>query len=121
MNPSLLLKRVLETSAFNQADAKAQFAQQCKRGTTFRAANNELNPRGLVIQSCPSGDPGFYHEMAVSVYDAKGRCLADLNIGLSDTGEVRIFATAEGQGDGDHLITIYPERARAGAVEVDHR
>ena len=64
-----------------------------------------------------------YHEMFVGFYDKKlDKCVADIYFTVDhDTKEPVVFITARGDGDGDHVITVYPLRAPAQAVEVDHR
>ena len=82
------------------------------------------NPRGYLVESSieensvESGDG--YRELRVGIFAPSGRCVADIFIGLEDD-EPRVLVTANEEGDGDHLIAVYPARHVRKAVEVDTR
>lgn len=73
---------------------------------------------GFVLEATRSGDPGSYDEARMSVLNSVKDCVADVLVGLSPEGEPRVLVTTEGDGDGDHSITIYPLRDRENAVKL---
>lgn len=48
----------------------------------------------------------------------RGRYVADVVVGLDDSGELRILVTTDGDGEQHHGIAVYPERAGPLAIEV---
>ena len=75
------------------------------------------NPRGMKFVAEESGDPGTYQELRVGAFLPDGNCLADVLLTLDKKGQVRVFITTEGGGDGDHELCIYPEKPTSEAVE----
>jgi len=61
-----------------------------------------------------------YREIRIACFkpgqDAGMDCIADVFVGLCDTGEVRVLLSLEGDGDA-HQLAVYPERKRKDAVE----
>lgn len=75
----------------------------------------------LTAEMAYTGDAGVYDEARVSIVNATGECVADLVVGLDTSGELRVLATANSDGDGDHPIAIYPLRGIVDAVTIDAR
>jgi len=64
-----------------------------------------------------SDKPQYDNEFFVSYFDKNRTCVADTFFTVdSKTGEPMILITADGDGDGDKQITIYPMRAANKAV-----
>ena len=103
------------TDTVGQADRR--FRNACEKPVTFRAANDYGNARGIIIQACASGDPSAFQEMAVSLHTPDGACVADILIGLSPNGEVRVLTSVNGNGEGDKHVAVFPERPADKAVE----
>lgn len=60
----------------------------------------------------PTGDGDAYRELRVGFFDEKGTCVADAYFTVdSATGEPRILITADGDGDGDPAIEVFPLRS----------
>ena len=115
----ILSATVLRAGSEDADQANRRFRDACCRPVTFRALNDRRNEQGVVIQACPSGDPGIYHEMQVSLHTPDGKRIADVLIGLCpETGEARVLVTTDGEGDGDKKAVVYPGRAVSeGAIQ----
>lgn len=74
----------------------------------FSARNDGKNPRAVRLRAEPSGDGGNYREIAIRVFRRR-RAIADLVVGLDAHGNLRVVCTAGGQGDGDHVLALFPE------------
>jgi hypothetical protein len=113
-----LAKALRNASNDDPAQEVRRFSREATKPVTFRLLNDGKNPQGLIVQACPSGDPGIYQELSVSFHAPDGKRVADILIGLDlETLEARVLVTADGDGDGDKKIAIYPERAMSeGAV-----
>ena len=100
-------------------------SQKFKRAKpfTFEAMNHAQNPRGIHLTAEPVGDDSLYQEIAVSATlpsNAGKPRIADVNIGLTGDGELRILITTGNDGDGDHDIAIYPQRPHDQAVDTNY-
>ena len=80
------------------------------------AMHQGKNPKDLWLTAESSGDPGIYHEMRISAENREGECIADIMVGLDEHGELRVLITANGDGDGDHAIAVFPERAATASL-----
>lgn len=66
----------------------------------------------------PAGDGDAYLELRVGFFDEQGKCVADAYFTVdSETGEPRILITADGEGDGDPAIEIFPLRSVEAVVK----
>lgn len=74
------------------------------------ALHGGTNPREIMLEASTAGDPGVFHEINVSAHIGE-RCIADIVIGIDESGEVRILSTVCGHGENDHTIAVYPERS----------
>jgi hypothetical protein len=75
----------------------------------FPARNAGKNPKGIMLRAEPTGDPGNYQEIAFRAF-RKAKATADFLVGLDQGGNLRVLITADGDGDGDHAIAVYPEK-----------
>lgn len=75
--------------------------------------------RGITADAVIERNGDDYTEIAVGCYDKAGNRIADVFVGLCDTGEIRVLLTANGEGDGDHQVAVYPERSSSAAVFAD--
>ena len=73
------------------------------------------------LQVSQSGDaPNFKNEFFVSYFDGERTCVADIFFTVdAKTGEPKVYITADGDGDGDKKITVYPMRAAEKAVVLE--
>lgn len=83
---------------------------------SFPAMHTGENPQNIILKAETSGDAGIYQEIAVAAF-IKDECIADILVGLNNKGELRVILTANGEGDGDKRIAVYPQRPEAAAVE----
>lgn len=75
-------------------------------------------PTKYKVVAEPAGEKGAYHELRVGFFDEKGKCVGDAYFTVdSDTGEPRILITADGEGDGDPAIEVFPLRSIESMVE----
>lgn len=75
-------------------------------------------PARYKVVAEPAGDADAYRELRVGFFDEKGKCVADAYFTVdSDTGEPRILITADGDGDGDPVIEVFPLRSIESIVE----
>jgi hypothetical protein len=74
----------------------------------FAAKNGGKNPRAIVLRAEPSGDGVSYQEIAVRAFRGS-EAIADILVGLDTHGNLRVVCTANGQGDGDHAVALFPE------------
>jgi hypothetical protein len=56
----------------------------------------------------PSGDGNDYREIAVRAFRGS-EAIADMVVGLDAHGNLRVVCTADGEGDGDHAVALFPE------------
>jgi hypothetical protein len=74
----------------------------------FAARNGGKNPKAVRLRAEPSGDGNDYREIAVRAFRGT-EALADLVVGLDVHGNLRVVCTANGEGDGDHAVALFPE------------
>ena len=74
----------------------------------FAARNGGKNPKAVRLRAEPSGDGNDYREIAVRAFRGT-EALADLVVGLDVHGNLRVACTANGEGDGDHAVALFPE------------
>lgn len=86
---------------------------------TVGFANDGQNPQGLYAEVSTSGDPGIYDELRVTVFNRHGVAVGDILIGLDQVGALRVATTAGDDGNGDHAIAVYPQKAVELAVEAE--
>lgn len=72
---------------------------------------------GLVAEMERSGDAGVYSEARLGVLNPARECVADVLVGYSESGELRILLTTGGDGEGDHSHAFFPMRPTNMAVE----
>ena len=75
----------------------------------FSARNAENDPKAIMLRAEPTGDPGIYQEIAVRAF-CKERAIADILVGLDQEGNLRVLVTADGDGNADHALAVYPEK-----------
>lgn len=104
-------------------------AEACLRATTslpaqqhgtvprFRLMHSGMNPHRYEAEASRTGDAGIYEEVRISVFDRYANCVADTLVGLTENGEVRVLVTADGDGNNEHRIAIYPTRRADDAIE----
>ena len=74
----------------------------------FAAKNGGKNPKALRLRAEPSGDSNDYQEIAVRAFRGP-EAIADIVVGLDAHGNLRVVCTANGEGDGDHAVALFPE------------
>ena len=79
----------------------------------FRVSNRTglapgKNPKAVRLRAEPSGDGNDYREIAVRAFRGT-EAIADLVVGLDVHGNLRVVCTANGEGDGDHAVALFPE------------
>jgi hypothetical protein len=74
----------------------------------FAARNGGKNPKAVRLRAEPSGDGNDYREIAVRAFRGT-KPIADLVVGLDVHGNLRVVCTANGEGDGDHAVALFPE------------
>lgn len=82
----------------------------------FPALNGGKNLKGIVLRAEPTGDRGIYQEIAVRAR-RNGKAIGDVLVGLDDKGNLRVLVTADGDGESDHALALFPERGAADMVE----
>lgn len=86
-----------------------------EKGICLWALHSGQNPQGLGIQAHPCGDAELYHELRVGVYK-KDDCLADILVGLTEAGEIRVLISA-GNDASTQKIAVYPQRELHEAID----
>ena len=74
----------------------------------FAARNGGKNPKAVWLRAEPSGDGNDYREIAVRAFRGT-EAIADLVVGLDVHGNLRVVCTANGEGNGDHAVALFPE------------
>jgi hypothetical protein len=74
----------------------------------FAARNGGKNPKAVRLRTEPSGDGNDYREIAVRAFRGS-EAIADMVVGLDAHGNLRVVCTADGEGDGDHAVALFPE------------
>jgi len=74
----------------------------------FTSRNGGNNPKGVRLRAEPSGDGNDYREIAVRAFRGR-KAIADMVVGLDVYGNLRVVCTANGEGDGDHAVALFPE------------
>jgi hypothetical protein len=74
----------------------------------FAARNGGKNPKAVRLRAEPSGDGHDYCEIAVRAFRGP-EAIADMVVGLDTHGNLRVVCTANGEGDGDHAVALFPE------------
>jgi hypothetical protein len=82
------------------------------------AMHSGQNPQGIRLEGELTGDEGLYQEMRISAFKGDD-CIGDVLVGLDAAGELRVLLTADGGGDGDHAIYVFPQRPAGEAVVFD--
>lgn len=82
------------------------------------AMHSGLNPQGIRLEGGLTGDPGIYQEIRISAFKGAD-CIGDILVGLDESGELRVMVTADGDGDDDHQVLIFPQRSAENAVVFD--
>lgn len=76
------------------------------------------DPTKYKVVAEPAGEKDAYHELRVGFFDEKGKCVADAYFTVdSDTGEPRILITADGEGESDPAIEVFPLRSVEAVVK----
>lgn len=83
----------------------------------FALMHSGSNPLRYQAEAVRTGDAGIYQEVRISVFDREDICVADTLVGLTEAGEIRVLITADGDGDNEHQIAIFPTRGAANAIE----
>lgn len=74
----------------------------------YPARNAGKNPKAIRLRAEPSGDGAHYPEIAVRAFRGS-KAIADILVGLDSHGNLRVVCTANGEGDGDHSVALFPE------------
>ena len=74
----------------------------------FAARNGGKNPKAVWLRAEPSGDGNDYRDIAVRAFGGT-EAIADLVVGLDVHGNLRVVCTANGEGNGDHAVALFPE------------
>lgn len=74
----------------------------------YPARNAGKNPKAIRLRAEPSGDGAHYREIAVRALRGE-KAIADILVGLDAHGNLRVVCTANGEGDGDHAVALFPE------------
>jgi len=74
----------------------------------FAVKNGGQNPKAIKLRAEPSGEGTSYQEIAVRAFRGS-EAIADIVVGLDTHGNLRLVCTANGEGNGDHAITLFPE------------
>lgn len=74
----------------------------------FSARNGGKNPKAIRLRAEPSGDGASYREIAVRAFRGS-KAVADILVGLDARGNLRVICTANGEGEGDHAVALFPE------------
>lgn len=74
----------------------------------FPARNAGKNPKAVRLRAEASGDGTDYREIAVRAFRGS-KAVADILVGLDAHGNLRVVCTANGEGDGNHAVAIFPE------------
>lgn len=80
------------------------------------AKNDGKNPKAIRLRAEPSGDGASYQEIAVRAFRGS-KAIADILVGLDIHGNLRVVCTANGRGDGDHAVALFPELAAEEMVK----
>lgn len=83
----------------------------------FPLMHSGENPGGYMAEAARTGDPGIYEEVRISILHPDRGCVGDVLVGLTDQGEPRMLLTHNGEGDGDHVIAVFPLKPVDDAVE----
>ena len=81
----------------------------------FLARNAGKNPKAIRLRTEPSGDGTTYLEIAVRAF-RNSKAIADILVGLDEHGNLRVVCTANGEGDSDHAVALFPELPAAEMV-----
>jgi len=73
----------------------------------FVARNGE-NHKAVRLRAEPSGDGNDYRETAVRAFRGTD-AIADLVVGLDVHGNLRVVCTANGEGNVDYAVALFPE------------
>jgi len=96
----------------------------------FPLMNNGSNPHGYTADVFRSGDTGIYNEVRVGVYrtcditlmevktDPIKMCVADVLVGLDDSGELRVLVTTGNNGDDGRQFAINPTLKAEDAIQM---
>lgn len=74
----------------------------------YPARNAGKNPKAIRLRAEPSGDGAHYREITVRALRGS-KAIADILVGLDARGNLRVVCTANGEGDGDHAVAVFPE------------
>jgi hypothetical protein len=74
----------------------------------YPARNAGMNPKAIRLRAEPSGDGAHYREITVRAFRGS-KAIADILVGLDSRGNLRVICTANGEGDGDHAVALFPE------------
>lgn len=86
----------------------------------FKLLHSGKNVGGYAAEATRTGDKGIYEEIRVSIFDKNNDCCADILVTLEDEGKgaPKVLITADGDGEGDHLILVQPMKAVTDAVTI---
>lgn len=84
----------------------------------YPARNAGKNPKAIRLRAEPSGDGTGFQEIAVRAFRGS-KAIADILVGLDSQGNLRVVCTANGDGDGDHAVALFPE-SRAEEMVKHH-
>lgn len=74
----------------------------------FPARNASKNPKAIRLRAEPSGDGTNYREIVVRAFRG-WKAVADILVGLDAQGNLRVVCTADGKGDDEHVVALFPE------------
>jgi hypothetical protein len=82
----------------------------------FAARNGGKNPKAIKLRAEPSGDGESYQEIAVRAFRGS-TAIADIVVGLDARGNLRVVCTANGKGNGNHAVALFPELPAGNMVK----
>lgn len=103
------------TSAWVGAPSEGSDERMIARLST---AHDGGNSRSLMVEAAVTGQGEAFREIRVSAFASDGRCIGNIVVGLNEQGELRALLTADGEGNSDHAIAVYPERPGPMAIEI---
>jgi len=84
----------------------------------YPARNAGQNPKAIRLRAEPSGDGRNYREIAVRAFRGS-KAIADILVGLDAHGNLRVVCTANGKGDADHLVSLFPELSAGEMMKLN--
>ena len=107
MTPNAIrMSKHLQQGKLAKSGRKSSF--HTAKAFEFSAKNGGKNSKAVHLRAEPSGDGNDYQEIAVRAFRGP-KAIADMVVGLDAHGNLRVVCTANGEGDGDHAVALFPE------------